>query len=398
MTGTELASWADAPEPQEGAACACCVGGHRVSASPEEGGGVPAGARDDMPSYSVGAAASQLARDGISWAGQASGGISFGGGAGQGARVTYGFLAPADVSDDAHGDYRAMNADEIAMVEYAMGVIAGVADIVFVRQAGAGGRYLDDPSHAQIVIDALAGSNGGLARTSWSGRVYQEAQVSIGEAGLEELGSYAFRTALHEVSHAVGLSHPGDYDKHVISYAADAEYREDSAQYTVMSYFGEAATGADFGGARSTNLMLHDIAALQRLYGANEETRTGDTVYGFGSNTHDAGWTLDGADHAVVGAVWDAGGRDRLDFSGYGQDQRIDLAEEAFSDVGGLTANVAVARGAVIEDAAGGSGDDTLSGNDADNVLAGGIGDDVLFGGAGDDVLYGDGGPTDWAG
>ena len=396
MTGTELASWADAPEPQEGAACACCVGGHRVSASPEEGGGVPAGARDDMPSYSVGAAASQLARDGISWAGQASGGISFGGGAGQGARVTYGFLAPADVSDDAHGDYRAMNADEIAMVEYAMGVIAGVADIVFVRQAGAGGRYLDDPSHAQIVIDALAGSNGGLARTSWSGRVYQEAQVSIGEAGLEELGSYAFRTALHEVSHAVGLSHPGDYDKHVISYAADAEYREDSAQYTVMSYFGEEETGADYGGQHSTGLMLHDVAALQHLYGANDAARAGDTVYGFGASGAPDAWDLSGADHALIGAIWDAGGRDRLDLSGYAQDQRIDLRQEAFSDVGGLTANVAIAAGAVIEDARGGTGDDWLHGNAGANVLAGGAGDDALFAGGGDDVIYGDAGPVAW--
>ena len=381
----------------QGSACACCAEG--VHQPAEGSGGGAAGAAADHPSMDWDAAAEQIGRSGVTWSSTASStnGISFGGGMGEPARVTYGFLAGADVSDDGGRDYRAMNADEIAMTEYAMALIAEVANIEFVRVTGADGIYLDDPADAQIDLDAMDDTNAGLARTSWSGDTYRAATVSIGERGLETLGSYAFRTAIHEVAHAVGLSHPGSYDRSA-SYADDAEYREDSAQFTVMSYFDETVTGADYGWAYSTNLMLHDVAALQRLYGANEETRTGDTVYGFGSNTDDLGWTLDGTDHQVIGAIWDGGGHDRLDLSGYAGDQRIDLRQEAFSDVGTLEGNVAIARGVVIEDAAGGAGDDAVRGNAADNALAGGAGSDLLFGGAGDDVLYGDGGPAAWHG
>src|SRR3546814_11010782 len=42
-----------------------------------------------------------------------------------------------------------------------------------------------------------------------------------------------------------------------------------------------------------------------------------------------------------------------------------------------------------IENATGGSGDDTLTGDLGANVLAGGAGDDTLVGGAGDDTLVG---------
>ena len=381
----------------EGSACACCSDGfHR----PAEGaGGGTSSAATDHPSLDWDGAAEQIGRSGVTWSATPSStsGISFGGGMGEAARVTYGFLAEEDVSDDGGRAYRAMTADEIAMTEYAMTLIAEVANIEFVRVAGADGVYLDDPADAQIDLDAMDATNAGLARTSWSGDTYRAATISIGERGLEDLGSYAFRTAIHEVAHAVGLSHPGRYDGSA-RYATDAEYREDSAQFTVMSYFDETVTGADYGWAYSTNLMLHDVAALQRLYGANDQTRAGDTVYGFGSNTNDLGWTLDGADHEVIGAIWDGGGHDRLDLSGYAGDQRIDLGEEAFSDVGTLEGNVAIARGVVIEDAAGGAGDDEVVGNAADNTLAGGAGSDLLLGGAGDDVLYGDGGPADWHG
>ena len=382
----------DAPGPVAGEACACCSGGFHQPA--DGGGSARASADPEMPSLDWDEAADQLARSGITWTNPGAGG----GDDAEPVRVTYGFLSDADASDPGGGrDYRAMTADEIAMTEYAMRIIAETANIEFVRVAGPGGRYLDDPSDAQLDLDAMADTSAGLARMSWSGSSYRAATVSIGEQGLEDLGSYAFRTALHEVAHAVGLSHPSDYAGRV-RYADDAEYREDSAQYTVMSYFDETATGADYGHVYSTNLMLHDIAALQSLYGANAATRSGDTVYGFGANADDPGWSADGAEHAMIGAIWDGGGRDRLDLSGYADDQRIDLRQEAFSDAGGLNANIAVARGAVIEDAAGGAGDDEVRGNDADNTLAGGAGADLLFGGGGDDILYGDGGPPEWQG
>jgi serralysin len=38
--------------------------------------------------------------------------------------------------------------------------------------------------------------------------------------------------------------------------------------------------------------MLYDIAAAQRLYGANMTTRTGDTTYGCNSNSGRAEFSL----------------------------------------------------------------------------------------------------------
>ena len=47
--------------------------------------------------------------------------------------------------------------------------------------------------------------------------------------------------------------------------------------------YDESNTGGNDNGYPSTPLLF-DIYALQQIYGANMSTRTGDTVYGFGSN------------------------------------------------------------------------------------------------------------------
>lgn len=52
-----------------------------------------------------------------------------------------------------------------------------------------------------------------------------------------------------------------------------------------MSYFSEQNTGADYKGVWPSGPQLDDITAIQKLYGANTTTRTGDTTYGFNSNT-----------------------------------------------------------------------------------------------------------------
>jgi Ca2+-binding RTX toxin-like protein len=87
--------------------------------------------------------------------------------------------------------------------------------------------------------------------------------------------------------------------------------------------------------------------------------------------------------------IFDCGGTDTLDYSGYSAAQLINLNWETFSNVGGDVGNVSIARGTVIENAIGGGGSDTLIGNIADNVLDGRAGNDVLQGGAGNDRIIG---------
>ena len=224
-----------------------------------------------------------------------------------------------------------------------------------------------------------------------------------------DYGEYGYLTMVHEIGHAIGLSHPGDYNGGSPNYADDAEYAQDTRQYTVMSYFQASNTGADHtppgdGISYGSSPMLHDIAAIQSIYGANMSTRTGNTTYGFNSNTADDAFDFT-VNTAPVVAVWDAGGTDTLDFSGTGYNQVIDLAAGSYSDIMGLTGNFAIAFNVTIENAIGGGGNDTISGNGVNNVLTGNAGSDVLYGYAGNDFLRGgagadtlDGGAgADWA-
>jgi serralysin len=205
------------------------------------------------------------------------------------------------------------------------------------------------------------------------------------------IGDYDFYTILHEIGHAIGLLHPGDYNAgsgQTITYQAHALYIEDTRQYSAMSYFDASLTGASHYGSSAATPLLHDIAAVQRLYGANMTTRTGDTTYGFNSNAGRAAFDFN-INTAPVIAIWDAGGIDTLDASGYYSSQFIDLRSGLFSNIGGLIKNVAIAEGATVENAKGGFGNDTLAGNGVGNVLHGNSGYDTLLGGAGVDVLYG---------
>lgn len=207
------------------------------------------------------------------------------------------------------------------------------------------------------------------------------------------VGDSNSRKLMHELLHALGLDHAGNYNgDSAAGYDKDAIFYQDSNQYTVMSYWAASATGANHSGGGALQFastpLLYDVAALQRLYGANLATRAGDTVYGFNNTSGRAAFDL-ALDPSAVFTIWDGGGTDTLDLSGYASASRIDLREGAFSDAGGLTQNISIAFGAAIEHAVGGSGDDDITGNDLANLLRGGAGNDRLFGGGGNDVLDG---------
>ncbi len=224
---------------------------------------------------------------------------------------------------------------------------------------------------------------------------------------------------LHEIGHALGLKHPFDAPN-----TLSAPY--DNVLYTVMSYnvFGfneETLTFSVQGGqlwTRGTRAvidapMVFDIAAVQSLYGANPTTAAGDTTYTFDES------------NAFFTSIYDASGVDTIDLSTHDRASNIDLTPGAYSSIDIFSAdeqkafwaklfpgfgqqiadqvdndiqhnilytgldNLGIAFSTTIENANGGSGDDTITGNAANNSLNGGAGDDQVHAAAGNDTVQG---------
>ena len=219
-----------------------------------------------------------------------------------------------------------------------------------------------------------------------------------------KIGQHGFLTHIHEIGHAMGLEHMGNYNG---SGTWTPSSYQDSSVYSLMSYFGPnwgsgTAAGAglvawaDWIGADGRlyspqTPMINDIMAIQAVYGVETTTRTGDTTYGFNSNI--TGTTAQLYDFLLnknpIMALFDSSGNDTLDLSGWTTNSTISLVPGSFSSCNSMTNNISIAYTCIIENAVGGAGADQITGNDQNNRLDGGAGADTLNGGNGDDVLIG---------
>ena len=340
-------------------------------------------------SLSTADAASQITRNNYSWS-QALGSPAL---------VTFGFKSIATSSSPP--GFSQFSAQEIAGARAALQSWSAVANITFADAKSNG--YTNS---ATILFSnwnentfgqgqAYYPSNKNTSDNSSDGDVFINTFYTPSTSSFS-VGTSNYKTLLHEIGHAIGLQHPGDYETAGATYENSAGYIEDTQKYSVMSYWDQFISGAVYfyqgQSFFASTPLLHDIAAAQRLYGANMTTELGNTTYGFNSNATNNAFRLTDGAQQVVFSVWDAGGGDTFDFSGYSMNQVISLIDGTFSSVGALTQNVSIAVGAIIENATGGTGNDLVIGNTANNIVIANAGNDTVVGAFGhDSIVLGEG-------
>ncbi len=325
--------------------------------------------------------------------------------------LTYSFPTTSSAYEASYGDgeaakgFGAFNGTQQAVTRSALSLFSAVSNLTFREISGSNTpsadlRFAqsDAPSTAWAYFPTTD-ATGGDVWVNNSSRNYASPAK----------GNYAYLTIVHEIGHALGLEHAHE--------GAAMPLERDSTEYTVMSYRSYAGASTETGYTNETwgyaqSLMMYDIAALQHIYGANYATNSGHTEYTWSPATGEmfvngAGLGAPGGNKIFL-TVWDGGGSDTYNFSSYTTALNIDLQPGEWTTTSpeqraklhwngsklavGNIANALLHNGdtrSLIENAYGGSDDDTIKGNVAQNTLRGNAGDDKLYGLSNNDVLIG---------
>lgn len=312
-------------------------------------------------------------------------------------------------ADDANG----IAADRQALAREVFKVYSATLGITFREVTGSGGdiRFTDNDTGAYAYM-----ASGWYADSTQTKVVIDYSVINVEGSwydGKSNYDTYTPQTFFHEIGHALGLGHQGQYNYTgtTLSYSSSAQFANDSWQATMMSYWDQAentTTGASFAWLQTP--MSVDWIALNDLYRgqgySTDRAFQGDTIYGVGTNIS-----------ASVSQIWnqfstyagldaytlvDGSGYDTLDVSNFAANQLINLASSqpgsttpSVSNIGGKLGNLSIAAGTVIEAANGGAGNDIFYGNAVANTFRGNGGDDSFYDSLGSDVYFGDAG-SDW--
>jgi serralysin len=248
---------------------------------------------------------------------------------------------------------------------------------------GTSALALHEPPDGSVTEPIYAWFN--ISSTSWT------------QANMHQ-GGYGFGTITHELGHMLGLAHPHDGGTHAdrttfpgVRDGVDTDlgdYSLNQGIWTTMGYNSgwNVAPASSLAWGWEGTPMAFDIAALQKLYGANTSYHTGNDTYNLPkANGTGTFWSC----------IWDAGGSDTISAAGANSACTITLfgapltGENAggfVSYIPGIIGGFTIANGVIIENATGGNAGDTLVGNGAANTLNGGAGNDTMSGANGNDT------------
>lgn len=305
-------------------------------------------------------------------------GLSWSGSIGVSATVTYSFdNSGIDSSVVYASNPTAFTAAQQQTVVNVFNEISSFANITFVQAASSASANL------HFYNGTLGGNTAGIAGFYYDGNnklTYATIGMDSSQSNFTSVGTYDYTTLLHEIGHAIGLKHSGNYSGSETGPFLPAEM--DTTDTTVMSY-----NNGVLGNPESYRAL--DIAAIQYLYGAaagagNNDSSTASSPDAVSNDSLSALTPSDMKGGLGSDTMSGSSGNDTM-YGGRAMADADDAPDQIYGNGG-------------FDEIYGNTGGDTIYGDDANHALSGndtifgGLGEDIIYGGQGDDSLAGGGG------
>ena len=317
---------------------------------------------------------------------------------GEGLNVTYAFATTPQ--DEEMQGFQPFSEQQKADIRTVLDHIAEHVNVKYSEGDNATLNFYKNTLAPNTVGQGVYGGNVYLSASHYSADDAFRHDIPYKLEADDKLTQYTgWHAALHEVGHTLALNHTFKNK----APTPNLDTVEDRDDLSVMSYTAAehvASVPRHDGDAwvnvpiPQNKLGIFDLAALHHSFGVNPEYHNGDDTYTFKEFNKDA-----------IGNdiyIHDGGGLDTFDASEQTLDLNIDLTPGSWIHAGEKTSHLVynndgtlthgqmfIGYGTQIENAKGGSGNDTIKGNSAANYLFGFDGDDTIDGGAGNDQIEG---------